>query len=94
MMPLGFGAPSFQAGQDLIVRVVCSQVQAEVESRCAQQPKQCSQCELPLITLVGRDHRDRNSGPLSESRWLMSALSRANCKSADDGDGNASATSG
>jgi hypothetical protein len=41
-------------------------VQAKVESRCAQQPKQRSQRGLPLITLVCRDHCDRNSSPLSQ----------------------------
>ena len=66
LMPLGFGAPSFQAGQDLVMRIVCGQVQAQIESRRAQQPKQSRQRGLPLITLVRRNHGDWNSSPLSQ----------------------------
>lgn len=48
------------------MRVVCCQVQAKVESRCPQQPKQRSQRGLPLITLIRRNHRDRDASPLSQ----------------------------
>jgi len=35
MMPLGLGARSFQACQDPVMRIVCGQVQAKIESRRA-----------------------------------------------------------
>ena len=66
MTPFGFGAASLRAGEYLVMRIACGQVQAEVESRRAQQPRQRSQCGLPLVTLVCRDHCDWDSSTLGQ----------------------------
>ena len=42
MIPLGLGPARLQPGQYLVVRIIGGQVQAEVESRGAQQPEQRS----------------------------------------------------
>jgi len=74
MTPLGLGAASLQAGQYLVMRIVCGQVQAQVESRRAQQPKQRSQRGLPLVTLVCRDHCDWDSSTLGQFPLAQAGL--------------------
>jgi hypothetical protein len=93
MMPLRLGPASFQASEYLVMRIVCGQVQTEVESRRAQQPEQRGKGGLPLIALICRDHRDGDSGPLSQFTLAHAGFNRASCNNADDGYGSSSASS-
>jgi len=42
------------------MRIVGGQVQAEVEASSVDQPQQCGESWLSLVTLISGDHRDRN----------------------------------
>lgn len=60
--PFGFGAARFKPGEYVVVRVVGGQMQTEVEPGRVQQPEKRGQGGLPLVSLIRRDHGDRDSG--------------------------------
>lgn len=77
--PFGFGTVGFQPGEYVVMRIVGSQVKAEVETSRVQQPQQRGKGGLPLVTLISRDHRDRDSRsfgqfPLAHTRLQASEL--------------------
>jgi hypothetical protein len=64
--PVGIGASHCQLGEYVVMRVIDGQVQAEVKASRVQQLHQSRECWLSLVTLIGRDHRDRNPSSFSQ----------------------------